>query len=92
MAASACAVFRPLSCGPCERGATDRTVVSNDCEVDGASLGLLLEQRRIRHYLVVDNPSKTCLSVCVGIKGQPSDMSKFRGPLARRGKVLVKAR
>lgn len=31
-----------------DQGATDLSVVSNNCGVDGAGLGLLLEQRRIR--------------------------------------------
>jgi 3-oxoacid CoA-transferase subunit A len=34
-----------------EHGATDLTVVSNNCGVDGAGLGLLLEARRIRRVV-----------------------------------------
>jgi 3-oxoacid CoA-transferase subunit A len=34
-----------------EQGATDLTVVSNNCGVDGAGLGLLLEQHRIRRVI-----------------------------------------
>jgi 3-oxoacid CoA-transferase subunit A len=34
-----------------EQGATDLSVASNNCGVDGAGLGLLLEQRRIRRVI-----------------------------------------
>jgi 3-oxoacid CoA-transferase subunit A len=34
-----------------EHGATDLSVASNNCGVDGAGLGLLLEQRRIRRVI-----------------------------------------
>ena len=34
-----------------DQGATDLTVISNNCGVDGAGLGLLLEARRIRRVI-----------------------------------------